>query len=61
MLNADDMIDRTYIRLLGIIPEEPDLMCSSVTGKQLFDYSDAKTAFDNIAGRITGKEIPLIL
>jgi septum site-determining protein MinD len=60
-LNIDEIIDITYIRLLGIIPEEPELMYSSVSKKDLSSRSDAKTAFNNIAGRILGKEIPLNL
>lgn len=61
LLNIDDIIDRTYIRLLGIVPEEKNLMYSSVTEKHLSQYSDAKIAFSNIAGRILGKEIELYL
>lgn len=61
LLNIDDIIDRTYIRLLGIVPEEKNLMYASVTEKRLSQYSDAKIAFSNIAGRIIGKEIQLYL
>ncbi len=60
-LNIDEIIDITYIRLLGIIPEESQLMYSSVSGKKLSVRSEAKFAFKNIAGRILGKEIPLNL
>ncbi len=60
-LNLDEIIDITYIRLLGIIPEEPKLMYSSVSKKGLPYRSEAKSAFKNIAGRISGKEIPLNL
>lgn len=61
LLNIDDVIDRTYIRLLGIVPEDKNLMYASVTEKSISQYSDAKIAFSNIAGRILGKEIPLYL
>lgn len=61
LLNIDDVIDRTYIRLLGVVPEERDLMYASVTEKGLSAYSEAKIAFNNIADRISGKEIPLYL
>lgn len=60
-LNIDEIIDITYIRLLGIIPEEPNLMYSSVSRKGLSSRNDAKFAFNNVAGRILGKEIPLNL
>lgn len=61
LLNIDDMIDRTYLRLLGVVPEDRNLMYASVTEKGLSEYSDTKIAFKNIAGRISGKEIPLYL
>lgn len=61
LLNIDDMIDRTYLRLIGIVPEDRNLMYASVTEKGLSEYSDTKMAFKNIAGRISGKEIPLYL
>ncbi len=61
LLNIDDVIDRTYLRLLGIVPEDKNLMYASVTEKGISQYSDVKIAFANIAGRISGKEIPLYL
>lgn len=61
LLNIDDIISKTFIRLIGIIPEEKNLMYSSVTEKRISQYSDAKIAFSNIAGRILGKEIELYL
>ena len=61
LLNIDEIIDKTYIRLLGIIPEEKNLMYASVSEKRISQYSDAKIAFSNIAGRILGKEIELYL
>ena len=35
LLNIDEIIDKTYIRLLGIIPEEKNLMYASVTEKHI--------------------------
>lgn len=61
LLNIDDIIDKTYIRLLGIVPEEKNLMYASVTEKHISQHSDAKLAFSNIAKRISGKEIELNL
>lgn len=61
LLNIDDIIDKTYIRLLGIVPEEKNLMYASVTEKAFSVNSDVKMAFSNIAGRILGKEIELYL
>lgn len=61
LLNIDEVIDRTYLRLLGVVPEERDLMYASVSEGALSTYSEAKMAFNNIAERILGKEIPLYL
>ncbi len=61
LLNIDDMIDRTYIRLLGVVPEDRDLMYFSVTENLLSDHSYTKNAFGNIAKRILGKEVPILL
>lgn len=61
LLNIDDMIDRTYIRLLGVVPEDRNLMYFSVTENQLSDRSVTKNAFLNIAKRILGKEVAILL
>lgn len=60
-LNIDDMIDRTYIRLLGVVPEDKNLTLMSADDKPLSEYSETKMAFNNIADRISGKEIPIYL
>lgn len=61
LLNIDEIIDKTYIRLLGIVPEEKMLMYASVIEKAVSVNSDANIAFSNIAKRISGKEIELYL
>lgn len=60
-LNIDEIIDITYIRLLGIIPEEQGFMYSSVVEKELSARSNAASAFNKISSRIMGKEIQLNL
>ena len=61
LLNIDDVIDRTYIRLLGVVPEDRNLMYFSVTENLLSDRSATKNAFLNIAKRILGKEVAILL
>ncbi len=61
LLNIDEVINITYIQLLGVVPEEKKLTHASVIEKELSAYSRAKIAFSNIADRISGKEIPLYL
>ena len=61
LLNFDDMIDRTSIRLLGVVPEDNKLTYASVTEKPISEFSDTKIAFTNISDRILGKETPIYL
>jgi septum site-determining protein MinD len=60
-LNIDEIMDITYIKLLGVVPEEKKIMYTSVKDTELSKNCKAKICFDNIAGRIMGKEIPLNL
>jgi septum site-determining protein MinD len=60
-LNIDEIMDITYIKLLGVVPEEKKIMYTSVNDAELSKSCKAKICFDNIAGRILGKEIPLNL
>ena len=60
-LNIDEIIDITYICLLGVVPEEATFMYSSVVTKDISSRNNAVSAFNNIASRIMGKEIPLNL
>ena len=60
-LNIDEIMDITYIKLLGVVPEEKKIMYTSVNDTELSKSCKAKICFDNIAGRILGKEIPLNL
>ncbi len=61
LLNIDDVIDITYLRLLGVVPEDKKLTHASVIDVDLSTRSRTKIAFNNIAGRILGKEISLNL
>ncbi|MBQ8766898.1 MAG: P-loop NTPase [Oscillospiraceae bacterium] len=60
-LNVDEIIDITYLSLLGVIPEEKRMMYASVNDKELPSRCKAKICFSNIAERISGKDIPLNL
>lgn len=60
-LNVDEIIDITYLKLLGVVPEEKRIMYASVKDTELPKSCKAKICFNNIALRIMGKEIPLNL
>ena len=57
-----EMIDRTRTPLLGIIPMDARLSILSEQGKSIFDgkKSNCRTAFENIAKRLCGENVPLM-
>lgn len=57
----NEIIDRTYIQLCGIVPYDRELMVGAEGGKLACQIkkSNAGAAFDNIAGRLTGAYVPL--
>jgi septum site-determining protein MinD len=62
MLDVKDVLDILAIPLIGIVPEDESVVKSANKGEPLTfsDVSPASKAFKNVAGRITGKEIPFM-
>ena len=60
LLTVDEIIDKTRVQLLGIIPEDPEITYSSVTRRDKPRSASAK-AFSRIAERIEGRNVPLKL
>ncbi len=62
MMNADDCVDMLRIPVLGIVPEDDEIRTAAFNGRLASEYgpSRAGTAFSNIAGRILGREIPIM-
>ena len=60
-LTVDDIMDRAGLPLLGLVPEDPNVMLAAVRGKPLLKYSrrGAAAAFRRIAGRLQGRRIPV--
>lgn len=56
-----EIIDKTCIQLIGIIPLDFELQFLQSQGKDVFEAknSDASAAFANIADRLIGKNVPL--
>ncbi len=54
-----EIIDKTHIRTVGVIPRDRTLMLSQEKGQLPAEKSRASRAFKNIAARLTGDEIPL--
>ncbi len=61
LLNIDDVIDYTRLRLLGIVEQDSAISFNLSRGKPLPERSNAAKAFARIAGRLDGKRIPLKL
>lgn len=62
MLSVDDVLDLLAIRLIGIVPEDENVIVASNRGQPI--AVDGKTragmAFQNIARRLMGEQIPLM-
>lgn len=58
--NLDDAVDKTYLRLLGVIPNDKTLSATGASGD--FTVSDGTCeAFSDIAARISGKDVKLYI
>lgn len=57
----NEIIDRSYIRLCGIVPYDRALMVGAEVGRLAYQIkkSNAGVAFDNIASRLCGEYVPL--
>lgn len=60
-LNIDEVIDSVKVRLIGVVPEDKNITYCSSAGFKSLDECPAKAAYARIAGRLCGKEIPLVL
>jgi len=58
----DDAMDTVGLPLLGIVPEDSQVILSANAGRALLQTNSkgAATAYRNIAKRITGKQVPLM-
>ncbi len=62
MLSSDDVVDLLAIRLIGIVPEDKAVLISTNRGTPiaLDNKSLAGQAYQNIARRILGEEVPFL-
>lgn len=62
MLNADDILELLAVELIGIVPEDENVVVSTNRGQPV--ALDGKTragqAFQNIARRLRGEEVPFL-
>jgi septum site-determining protein MinD len=62
MLNIDDVLDILAIDLLGVVPEDEQIIIATNRGRPLAleNHARAGEAFSNIARRILGEDVPLM-
>ncbi|MGN0465175.1 MAG: septum site-determining protein MinD [Lachnospiraceae bacterium] len=61
MMSVEDVIDILAIDLIGIVPDDENIVVASNEGEPLVgSYSKAGTAYMNICGRILGEDIPFL-
>ncbi len=58
----DDMMDQIGLPLLGLVPEDPNVVLAAVTGAPLLRYTDrgAAAAMHNMARRLLFESVPLM-
>ncbi|HBL41176.1 MAG TPA: septum site-determining protein MinD [Ruminococcaceae bacterium] len=59
LLNIDEVIDLTHLRLLGVVPMDPSVSFGMSRGRKMEEKTKAMRAFERIAGRLNGKHILL--
>lgn len=61
MMSSDDVVDILGIPLLGIIPDDENVVVATNQGEPLVgSLSPAGTAYANVVGRLEGQEIPFL-
>lgn len=60
LLSIDGVIDKTYVQLIGVVPEDKEVTTYTVTHK-LSKNSKSRAAFGRIAKRLQGEQVKLTL
>ncbi len=62
MLDSDDVLELLAVRLLGIVPEDENVIISTNRGQPIVldGKSKAGEAFQNIARRLLGEDVPIM-
>ena len=61
MMSIDDVIDILAINLIGVVPDDENIVIATNTGEPLVgSSSQAGQAFMNICKRIAGEEVPFL-
>lgn len=62
MLSADDVVELLAIKLIGVIPDDDNVIISTNRGQPVAFEAKSKAgiAFNNIASRLKGNEVPFL-
>ncbi|MCR4593562.1 MAG: AAA family ATPase [Clostridiales bacterium] len=60
-MSPDEIVDSTYLRLLGVIPKDEKLAVGYLKGKRIGANWPSYEAFSNIAERLMGRQVELSL
>ncbi len=61
MMSADDVVDILSIPLIGIVPDDENVVIATNQGEPLVgNQTQAGRAYQNICYRVTGKEVPFM-
>lgn len=62
MMAAEDVLEILAVKLLGVIPEDSDIIISTNRGEPVvaIDESQAGQAYRNIARRVAGQDVPFM-
>lgn len=62
MMGVEDVLDILSIKLLGVIPEDKDIIVSTNKGDPIVNTEDslAGKAYRNVAARLAGEDVPLL-
>ncbi len=62
MLTTDDVVDILAINLIGVVPDDENIIVSTNQGRPaaIYNGSIAGKAFRNIATRLTGEAVPFV-
>ena len=62
MMSVDDVLDILSVKLLGVVPEDEEIIISTNKGEPVSGTDNTRSglAFRNIARRLRGEDIPLL-
>jgi septum site-determining protein MinD len=62
MMSVDDVVDILSVKLIGVIPEDENIIISTNKGEPIVNMENARAglAYSNVAKRLQGEEVPFM-